>query len=172
MTDSFRRGWRAIKTAAVVFAADQLCKSCVENKLPVGTRLPLRGDPEGTGRADIVLQHVKNRGFALNRLDRHPRLIKVVSGAVSAAMTAAFAESVIRGGDDPLYQTGLALVTGGGLSNTADRLLKGEVTDYLTFQRKHGRNKREVVYNAADLAIFAGSAIMLFAQLKRRGERK
>ena len=90
----------------------------------------------------------KNRGFAHNSFDDHPNMV----AAVSALLTGAVLAGLVSGKKDPF---GYALVLGGALSNTYERVFKGYVTDYI----KIG----SMVYNISDFAIFAG-ALMLAAQ--------
>ena len=59
-----------------------------------------------------------------------------------------------------MARLGAGLALGGGLSNLYERLRGRGVLDYLRFPRLPGRVKR-LVFNAADLAIFAGLLLML-----------
>ncbi len=86
----------------------------------------------------------KNRGFALNRMDRYPKAV----AAVSLALTAVTATGLFN---TEKHKAAFALVLGGALSNTCDRLFKGYVTDYIRIGN--------VVYNISDFAIFAGTAM-------------
>ena len=59
---------------------------------------------------------------------------------------------------------GLALILGGGLANLLERFVHGYVTDYLQF-RVPLAYLRKLIYNVADLCIFAGTAILFFREL-------
>lgn len=97
----------------------------------------------------------KNRGFARNRLDDHPRIV----AAVSALLTVYIAHRAVFGNDRSL---GHALVLGGALSNTYERIFKGYVTDYI----KIGGT----VYNISDFAIFAGAFLIALKGIREEKE--
>lgn len=130
---------------------DQLCKRSAEKTLPLHRNYPV--PLSHTDR--VSLQHVKNKGFALNSLDKHEGLIRVSSAAVCTVTGIGFAKSLLRK-ENPLTKMGLALSFGGGLSNTLDRLVKREVTDYIAV--RHG--EKAIVYNLADFSLFAGMALI------------
>lgn len=62
---------------------------------------------------------------------------------------------------------GLALICGGGLANWLDRLLNGTVTDYMVLGVGWLRTG---VFNLADVAIFAGAAVLLLVREQTRAE--
>ncbi len=97
----------------------------------------------------------KNRGFAHNRLDDH----QYVVAAVSAILTVFFAKRAVFGND---RSAGSALILGGALSNTYERIFKGYVTDYI----KIG----STVYNISDFAIFAGAFMIALKSFKEEKE--
>ena len=143
---------------------DQLCKRAVERRMKVGARLPMPGV-----RTDrLALQHIKNRGFALGKGREHPALIEGASVAATALAGAGLAAALARG-DNALTKMGLALSLGGGLSNTADRVLLHEVTDYLAVRH---RGDFHVVYNFADLFLMAGTACLVAGSLAGRSIHK
>lgn len=108
--------------------------------------------------ADGVIKHnvkeppVKNRGFAMNRFEDHQGLV----AAASAVMTAAVAVSFARASDKS--RTGIALILGGAISNTYDRLVRKYVVDYIPIGH--------VVFNLSDFAIMAGALITAFEEMK------
>lgn len=59
------------------------------------------------------------------------------------------------------------LVAGGGASNLAERLCRGQVFDYVQFPKAPGKGKR-YIYNLADLAVFCGVLGLLFHQRHKR----
>lgn len=88
----------------------------------------------------------KNRGFARNRLDDHPQIV----AAVSALLTAAVLKETVSGKKNTF---GYALILGGALSNTYERIFKGYVTDYIRIGN--------MVYNVSDFSIFAGTLAVI-----------
>lgn len=95
---------------------------------------------------------VKNRGFALNRMEDHQKTV----AAVSAVMTAAVAVSLFTARERD--RAGLALMLGGALSNTGDRLFRKYVVDYIPIGK--------VVFNLSDFAIIAGALITAYQEMK------
>jgi signal peptidase II len=61
---------------------------------------------------------------------------------------------------------GTGLVLGGGISNLLERLRHGRVYDYIRFPRAPG-SLRRYVYNLADLAIFAGTVLMVLGTRRK-----
>ena len=89
---------------------------------------------------------VKNYGFAGNRMDKYPVAVAYVSAVLTGVMTVALAAAPER------MKLPMALILGGALSNTADRLLRGYVVDYIPMGKKY-------YGNISDFAIFLGSGI-------------
>ena len=108
--------------------------------------------------ADGIIKHniakplVKNRGFALNRLEDHQRLVAAASAAMTVAVAVSFAKAPERS------RTGLALILGGALSNTYDRLFRKYVVDYIPVGN--------VVFNVSDFAIIAGAILTAYEEMK------
>ena len=68
-----------------------------------------------------------------------------------------------------LTKTGLALIAGGGLSNLYDRMKRGYVVDYFTINY---RKLRKVIFNLADICIFAGGFLVILEALFGRNGSK
>ena len=99
---------------------------------------------------------VKNSGFAGNKLDRYPGAVAYVSTALTGVMIAALAIAPER------MKLPMALILGGALSNSADRLIRGYVVDYIPMSITNGNSKpdkKRYFCNISDLAIFLGSGI-------------
>ena len=105
-------------------------------------------------RDKIQLDPMYNRGAAFGLKLKGP-VLNVLSAAAlgTLALLAASARGLMA-------RLGAGLALGGGLSNLYERLQGRSVLDYLRFPRLPGRIKR-LVFNAADLAIFAGLLLML-----------
>ncbi len=144
---------------AGVFAADRISKEIVRKKLKPG---------EHRGK---YIQYVQNRGFALNRLDDHPKVVQAGSAAAAAACLAALLGTAL----DPqqaetFLETGLILVAAGGVSNSIDRIREGYVVDFVSLPAltpARRRDGKRTVYNIADFSMFAGTAVIA-AQLLRK----
>ena len=89
---------------------------------------------------------VRNYGFAGNRMDRYPKAVACVSAALTGVMAVALAAAPDR------LKLPMALILGGALSNTADRVIRGYVVDYIPMGKKY-------YGNLSDFAIFAGAGL-------------
>jgi signal peptidase II len=115
--------------------------------------------------ADTVrFQYAENTGGFLGvGGDLHPGIrtsvFTVATGAMLLGMVAAAIRWRIRG----VALLGLALFVAGGASNWIDRLARGFVVDFLNVGVGPLRTG---IFNVADVAIMAGAAIMLIAELR------
>ncbi len=89
---------------------------------------------------------VRNYGFVGNRMDRYPKAVACVSAALTGVMAVALAAAPDR------LKLPMALILGGALSNTADRVIRGYVVDYIPMGKKY-------YGNLSDFAIFAGAGL-------------
>ncbi|HPW05327.1 MAG TPA: signal peptidase II, partial [Dokdonella sp.] len=65
-----------------------------------------------------------------------------------------------------LEAMGYSLILGGALGNVADRVLRGQVVDFLDF---HWRLAHWPAFNLADVTISAGAVCLLLAVVIQRG---
>ncbi|MBO5551582.1 MAG: signal peptidase II [Lachnospiraceae bacterium] len=106
---------------------------------------------------------VKNYGFAGNKMDKHPKAVACVSAALTGGIAVAMAFA------PPGIRLPMALILGGALSNSADRLIRGYVVDYIPMGKGFGG--RRYYGNISDIAIFAGAGAGAAACLLN-GERE
>ncbi len=140
-------GW--ITTPLAIIAGDGAAKRWAETNLSDGKTKTVCG-----GRIRLQLFH--NDGVVLGALKKEPKLILVINGLL---LGAAFGEylRLIREKKDPAAKVGLALLMGGGASNLMDRLKRGYVTDYFSFETGEKLKKlRNIVFNVSDFCVFAG----------------
>ncbi|MCR5527172.1 MAG: signal peptidase II [Lachnospiraceae bacterium] len=94
---------------------------------------------------------VRNKGFAANRFDEHSNVV----AAVSAALTSVIGIGLVMSPEDTkglsFEKLGWALIFGGAVSNTVDRLKKRYVVDYIPIGK--------YVYNIGDFFIYIGAAM-------------
>ena len=128
--------------AAGILVLDQLIKSAII-RIPVGTEVFSL-----SGFAGIV--HVKNPGVAFSLLSGRGNLILVLTALMLAGLTLWLLFSRTR---SMLWWVPMSMVIGGGLSNLLDRLLLGQVTDYL-------RLGHFPVFNVADMAVTLGVLVL------------
>lgn len=137
--------------AAVFAAIDLLIKHRIEKKRKVGQDTELL-------KGKLVLHRSHNYGAFLNLGQRKPRVIQAVSLGLSTLL--AFILGHEQKSSDSLYKTGLALLLGGALSNTYDRIKRGYVVDYFSFGKRNSR-LRKIVLNLGDFGIFLGALLSL-----------
>ena len=134
----------AVAGAAVV--ADQLTKQLIASRLSLGDDVPVLGP--------FSIHHVQNSGIAFGLFADATALVIALTALAVAWMLAFFARGGAR---HPLLPVALGLVIGGSVSNLADRVRMGHVTDFLDL-------RFWPAFNLADTFIVAGVAI-LFAAL-------
>ena len=88
-------------------------------------------------------------------------MLKTVSGVLLVLISLVFLIVLPMKGKK-LFKLGLALTLGGAISNVTDRVKRGYVVDYFSFNCK---KLKSIIFNLADMAIFLGSAFMLLASL-------
>lgn len=133
---------------AGVYWLDFLCKNLAEEKLKGKGKVEV-------GNTGFFLQLVKNRGFALNKLDKKPGLVKGIHFLCMSVLAFYGIWAVLSRKCGKIASVGLALLLGGGASNLFDRVKRGYVVDYLGLP-----GIKKVVFNLSDLCIYMG--IVLF----------
>lgn len=141
-----RAQWLALAALALAAAAaDQVTKHVVVSHLRLGEGLHVVGP--------FWIRHVQNSGIAFGLFASATAAVIVVTGIAVAWMLAYFARSGAR---HPVLPVALGLVIGGSVSNLADRVRLGHVTDFLDF-------RYWPAFNLADSFIVVGVAILLGA---------
>lgn len=136
---------------AGLFGADMAVKQYVEDTFE-------KGKDKDTVLKHVVLRKVHNKGFAFNALDQYPKVIKITS-LISAGMLTFYDFLLFRKRGRWLEKLGMILVSAGAASNIFDRLVRGQVIDYIGFK---SRNKflADITANLADFYIGAGAVIV------------
>jgi signal peptidase II len=149
----------AAAIAAAVVLLDQLTKLWITAAFPFGSQ---REVIPGLFR----LVHTRNRGIAFGLLGSSGPVVQTLLLAVVVAVVAVLVWQLSRGDGDTLAGIGLALVLGGALGNLADRLLRGEVVDFLNlYLRTAGGEHEWPSFNVADSCITVGAALVILAEL-------
>ena len=133
----------AIALAAVV--ADQVTKHVVAADLRLGEGLHVVGP--------FTIRHVENSGIAFGLFSNATAVVIFVTAIAIAWMLVYFARSGAR---HPVLPVALGLVIGGSMSNLADRVRLGFVTDFLDF-------RYWPAFNLADSFIVIGVGVLLAA---------
>jgi signal peptidase II len=145
----FGAGWSQWLSLAAValaaIAADQLTKAIVSSQLALDDSVHVIGP--------FSIHHVQNSGIAFGLFASATSLVILLTGVAVAWMLYFFGRSGAR---HPVLPVALGLVIGGSVSNLADRVRLGHVTDFLDL-------KYWPAFNLADSFITVGVAILLLA---------
>ena len=146
--------------AAGIFALDYWIKKKVER--PFGKDIVIQGPAEAKREKKIlwntiILRKHHNKGACLNFMDHKQSLIAVVSAVLTVFLGVCLA-LFPKGKQDASLKTGIALMLGGALSNTYDRLIRKYVVDYFSFNTKWIRLKK-IVFNISDFFIMLGAIL-------------
>jgi signal peptidase II len=135
--------WVALlAVAGTAVVADQLTKSIVTTRLPIGDVVAPLGP--------FSIHHVQNTGIAFGLFADSTTAVIVLTAAAVTAMLVFFARQAQR---HPLLPVALGLVIGGSVSNLVDRVRLGHVTDFLDF-------RYWPAFNLADTFIVVGVALL------------
>lgn len=141
-----------ILIVVAIVLTEMKIKNYIEEHKKIGERKEILG-----GR--IILKKQYNYGMMMNLLDDKKELVKTVSCVILGLFLLLFALVLPRKGNK-LFKLGLSLCLGGAISNVHDRVSRGYVIDYFSFNCK---KLKKIVFNLADMAIFLGCALMLLS---------
>jgi signal peptidase II len=147
-----------LSLAAVALAAlfaDQLTKHVVASQVPLDDEVGVFGP--------FSIHHVENSGIAFGLFASATAVVIVLTVIAVAWMIGYFARSGAR---HPLLPVAVGLLIGGSVSNLADRVRLGHVTDFLDL-------RYWPAFNLADSFIVIGVAMLLGALVAAdRGPRR
>jgi signal peptidase II len=142
------RQWTGLGLVALAaVGADQATKVLVSSQLALGDEVDVAGP--------LSIHHVQNSGIAFGLFSSATTLVIALTAVAVAWMLAFFARSGAR---HPVLPVGLGLVVGGSVSNLADRVRLGHVTDFLDV-------RFWPAFNLADTFIVVGVVVLLGALL-------
>lgn len=126
-----------------VVAVDQISKYLVRKYVNIDNYVSFWG---------IQITHIENSGMAGNLLEGYGRLFGMVAVLFVAGVFYYRKAGVLKGWLDELS---FGFLVGGAVGNGLDRILFGQVTDFLVSRSGHG------VLNMADHAIEIGAMLLL-----------
>lgn len=142
-----KRHFIVYAVAIVAFAADQISKAMVIEKLRLGESMPEEGFFRFT--------HVANRGSALGIIDDSNMFLTVAS-FIGVGILFLFYRSQARPGK--LIKLSLGLMFAGAFGNLADRIANGHVTDFIDIGPWW-------IFNIADASIMTGLGVLVGSML-------
>ena len=144
-----------LAVVALAFGLDQTVKWWLLNVI----NMPERRQIVLTPFFDLVLAWNKGVSYGLMTTHVQPLLIGI-SVLISMVLWLWACRST-----RPLTVAALGLVIGGALANACDRVVHGAVADFFLF---HWQQWNWYVFNPADVAIFAGVALLLYESVVER----
>ncbi|MGN7407603.1 signal peptidase II [Sporosarcina sp. SAFN-010] len=136
--------------AALVILVDQLTKWLVATNMEIGERIPLIEPYLG------LLSH-RNRGAAWGMLEGQMWLFAIVTIVVVIGIVYYFQK---EGKNEPLFAWSLMLLLGGAVGNFIDRMVRGEVVDFVNVLIPV-INYDFPIFNVADAALTCGVVLVI-----------
>ena len=140
----------------MIAAGDNFLKNYMEQRMEEG-----KDYPPGTD-SKIYFRKFHNTGAALNFLKGSPEAMRFLHGSILSYVFLQMLREY-----KPGSKLGLALLSGGGLSNYLDRRKQGYVMDYVSFRFGPGWF-RNLVFNVSDFCVFLGAALVCCGRLRSR----
>lgn len=142
-------------------AIDQISKVVVENNVDRGSETAIIGDY-------LTLHYVKNAGAFLGMGSDFNPILKTILLLVLPIVVLVFVGiHLFKDKNMDRYSViGFCCVVGGGIANIYDRLLYGEVTDFLHIDL--GGPFRTGIFNIADVSVMTGMGFLLLANFKNK----
>ena len=138
-----------VTVAAVV--ADQITKHIVSSQLALDDEVVVIGP--------FSIHHVQNSGIAFGLFPNATVVVIVLTTVAVAWMLLFFARAGAR---HPVLPVALGLLLGGSISNLADRVRMGHVTDFLDI-------RYWPAFNLADISIVVGVVLLVGTMLAGEG---
>jgi signal peptidase II len=139
--------------ALSVFLADQVSKRLIQASLRPGESIPAIPDV-------LRISYTRNDGGAFGILGGQSGLL-LIGGAVAVAFVLWM---LLQGPPARTTALGCGLILGGAAGNLLDRLIAGDVVDFLDLE--FWPLQEWPVFNAADVAIVLGVAVLFLAALR------
>lgn len=152
------RPWRWWSVAMMVLMLDVSSKAAISTLMAYGEAIPV------TGYFNLV--HVWNTGAAFSFLADSGGWQRYFFIAIAFGVSLWLAFE-LRKPLPALSAWAYSLILGGALGNAIDRLIRGHVVDYLDF---HLGSWHWPAFNAADIGIVCGAALLVMASLRGIGE--
>jgi signal peptidase II len=139
--------------ALVVLVLDQLSKNVVSQNMKVGDSIPIIPDV-------LYITSLRNTGAAWSILEGKMLFFYIIS-LVVLGIVIYYMQKIGR--FRPLLGTALGLVIGGTLGNFMDRLIHGQVVDFI---HVYIGSYSYPIFNMADSALCIGAILLLIYSLK------
>jgi signal peptidase II len=119
------------------------------------------GERQEILKGKIILRKHHNEGAFLNFMGEKKEMLKTISCILLGLVSLLFIILLPAKGKK-VFKLGLAFALGGAISNVTDRIKRGYVVDYFSFNCK---KLKSIIFNLSDIAIFLGAALMLLSSV-------
>jgi signal peptidase II len=151
---------RAAPVAGLVLGLDQATKVLVREQLPLCTGRHVRGCEHLDLAGSVHLVRIENAGSAFGFAQGW--LVWILVAAVGVLLVSLYGRRLSAASLSATFAVGLQ--AGGALGNLTDRLLEGQVTDFIWLDRL------PFIFNLADVALVLGMLLAVAAFALPRGE--
>jgi len=155
-----QRIWPWLALAALVAALDQATKHILSSNFRVGEVREIAGF--------LNLVFVYNRGAAFSFLSDAAGWQRGLFIGIALVAVVVIVALLAKYPGERLFSAGLALILGGALGNVWDRIVLGQVVDFLDF---HAFGHHWPAFNVADSAITVGAALLVLDALRPRAKQ-
>lgn len=154
-----------ILLVAANIGCDQISKNIARENIEDGARTEVIGQM-------LVLYKVENKGAFLGLGSDLPEWLKsiLLLGLPGVVMIGIFVYLLRHPELNKVAVVGLTFIVGGGIGNLYDRILYGEVTDFLYMN--FGGPFRTGIFNLADVSVMIGTGLILLDSFKKKPEDK
>lgn len=157
---------RLLRTLSIILliaaniSCDQVSKSMAREQIEYGEQIEVAGKM-------LMLTKVENRGAFLGMGSDLPEWLKniLLLGLPGLVMIGIFVFLLIKSDLTKTTIAGLTFIVGGGIGNLYDRILYGEVTDFLHMD--FGGVFRTGIFNMADVSVMVGTGLILLESFKK-----
>jgi signal peptidase II len=147
-TPGWRRSWPIAAIVAAIVVVDQVTKYIVRQRMELGESYPENWP--------VRFTHVNNTGSAFGLFDNQTAFLIIASIIAIGIIIALYRQAASHG----ILRISLGLILGGAVSNLADRIRMGHVTDFIELPKWP-------VFNVADSCVTAGivtlALVMIFS---------
>jgi signal peptidase II len=147
---------------AVILVTDQVSKFIVDQTMPLHHSIPIIEN-------FFSLTYIRNTGAAFGILAGHPATFRLPFLIFFSLLAIGFIIAMLRRlpQQEKGLITALSFILGGAVGNLIDRVVYGEVIDFLDF---YWRNLHWPAFNVADSFITIGVLMTIYYLIKAKGE--
>lgn len=140
----------ALAVAAGLIGLDQLTKILIDSNMKLGESIPLIS----IGDTQVLrITNVRNPGAAFSILEGKQIFLVIFTAIIVLAMLYLMISKKVK---RPAYIWSMSLIVAGGIGNLIDRIIRGEVIDFIDVKIINF-----AIFNVADICAVLGSAGLL-----------